>query len=221
MKVGTDGVLLGAWCTVDNGMGRALDIGTGTGLIALMLAQRGEAYGLEIDAVEPDAAALAEATDNIGTSPWSERIKLTGTFVQEFFPSYRYDLIVCNPPYFISSLLPHGESRRMARHDRGLNCAELVAAAARLCKPGGGFAVIIPTEQAGSYITECDFKGLALSRRTDVRTTASAAPKRTLLEFLSGEPATAPRRGELVIQTAPSEYTPQYRELTQEFYLKF
>lgn len=219
MKVGTDGVLLGAWCTVAEGTARALDIGTGTGVIALMLAQRGEGWGMSVDAAEVEAGVAAQARRNFETSPWSDRMRVHNVAVQELAGEAGYELIVSNPPYFDESLLPPDPARMAARHTKLLTHAELAAAAARLLAPEGVLAVVLPYVHAENFIALAGAGGLNLSRRTDVCTTPGAIPKRALLEFRC-TPAGACRET-LVVQVAHETYTDHYRALTKDFYLKF
>lgn len=234
MKVGTDGVLLGAWAPVAPATGRILDIGTGTGLIALMMAQRtAPPRGADDGAVAPterggaritgvDVEDLSDARENAQASPWSTRIDFVRTPVQEFAPGCRYDLIVSNPPFFVDSLLCPDRARTQARHAVSLPFEELRDAVARLLAPGGRFAVVLPVEE-GARFEACCRGVLEGVRRTRVRTTPRKPPRRVLMEFaLAGE---APRgwiEDELLIGTgAHEEYTPEYRALTGDFYLKF
>ncbi|MCD8100992.1 MAG: hypothetical protein LUE26_00240, partial [Alistipes sp.] len=138
-------------------------------------------------------------------------------------PSSPYDLIVCNPPYFTSSLLPPDRGRVLARHDTSLDREELFRCTAALSRPGTLLALIVPAEKATDYIISADLGGFGLIRRTDVRTTPTSPPKRSLLEFRSGpRPAVdTPPAETLVIETSPLNYTEEYRTLTREFYLKF
>ena len=147
MKVGTDGVLIGAWCRLPSS-GRILDIGTGTGLIAVMAAQR--ASGCTVTGIDIDAECVAQARDNAASSPWGGRIGIEQCALQEFFPTHRFDAIVSNPPYFEESLLPPDARRTAARHTRSLTYAELVDGDVRTT-PGSGvrrvmmeFAVSVP-----------------------------------------------------------------------------
>lgn len=223
MKVGTDGVLLGAWCSVQPELRRALDIGTGTGVIALMLAQRGDAYGLEVDAVEIDPDAARQAGENFAASPWTGNLYIYNAPVQEFAKESagKYDLIVSNPPYFIDSLLPPDAGRAAARHTGCLTHTELIAAVSIMLAPGGTASFVLPYEQAAPFISLAAGESLYPVRRTDVQTTPRVAPKRVLLEF-SDRPA-----GEIPVDTLVIEYggkdtfTEEYRNLTGEFYLKF
>lgn len=219
MKVGTDGVLLGAWCTVREGTERALDVGTGTGLIALMLAQRGEGWGMAVDAVEVDAGVAGQAEANVQSSPWSGRVRVINSPVQDFGGS-GYGLVVSNPPYFEESLLPPEPSRMAARHTRLLTHDELAASAARLLAPDGIFAMVLPHAAGEDFIAICREAGLHLHRQTTVRTTPAAEPKRTLMEFGRETVATI-AEDTLVVQTAPERYTAEYMALTRDFYLKF
>lgn len=229
MKVGTDGVLLGAWVGVRPADLRMLDIGTGTGLIALMLAQRTERFGAEAGSGVPgqvritgvDAEEVAQARQNADASPWGARMTFEHTSVQVFRPEERYDLIVSNPPYFVDSLTCPDHGRTLARHAVSLPYGELCEAVVRLLAPGGRFAVILPTDGATQFLEICRGR-LALARRTDVRTTPRHGAKRALMEFTAASAATSVPAGELVVGTGEHEqYTPEYRALTRDFYLKF
>ena len=233
MKVGTDGVLLGAWAAVRPQDRRMLDIGTGTGLIALMLAQRApEAHvtGVDIDDV-------GQARENAAASPWSGRVAFAQCPVQEFETPEPFDLIVSTPPFFVDSLPCPDGGRTAARHAVHLPFGDLRDAVLRLLAPGGRFAVILPTAEAERFLAVCAGR-LALVRRTDVRTTPRRPAKRALMEFVradrpappadcSADPpadcsAAVPEVSELVVGTGEHEcYTPEYRALTRDFYLKF
>jgi len=222
MKVGTDGVLLGAWTSVSAADRTMLDIGTGTGLIALMLAQRScGAHVVGIDVGEVD-----EARANAAASPWSERLSFFRCRVQDFAPRERFDLIVSNPPFFVGSLTCPDRGRTAARHAVLLPFDELRDAVVRLLAPGGRFAVVLPDAEARSFVTLCAPQ-LRLVRRTDVRTTPRRPVRRVLMEFMHDASAlraglAAPECGALVVGTGEHEtYTPEYRALTQDFYLKF
>ncbi len=216
MKVGTDGVLLGAWASVRPTDRRMLDIGTGTGLIALMLAQRApQAQVVGIDVGEVD-----EARANAAASPWSERLEMVCGPVQRYCPEAGFDLIVSNPPFFADSLTSPDAGRTTARHTVRLSFGELRDAALRLLNPGGRLAVVLPAEAAPGFAALCCGK-LSLTRRTEVRTTPRRPARRMLLEF-DTRPQGVPDIGELMIGTGEHEvYTPEYRALTRDFYLKF
>ncbi len=149
MKVGTDAVLLGAWVSVA-GVTRALDVGTGSGVIALILAQRtgGQAY---IDGVEMRVADAQQAQQNVAVSPWPLSVHIHQSRIQDFGTSGLYDLLVCNPPYFSNSQLPPSEARQQVRHAQTLSAADLLQAADRLLQPAGRMAVILPTREGEQW----------------------------------------------------------------------
>ena len=217
MKVGTDGVLLGAWTRLLPTDRRILDIGTGTGLIALMLAQRApEALVTGID-----IAPVAEARRNAAASPWADRIDFVQCAVQRF-EGGPFDLIVSNPPFFTESLHCPDRGRTTARHTVELPFDELHAAVLRLLAPAGRFSLVLPAGAAEPFAALCA-DTLRLTRCTEVRTTPRRAPKRVLLEWQ--RPTSAPPAAErttLTIGTGEAEcYTDEYRLLTRDFYLKF
>lgn len=238
MKVGTDGVLLGAWCRIDPSRDKSiLDIGTGTGLIALQLAQRTRGADTTIHAIEIDPAACIVAGRNFAASDWSERLKLHCGAIQEFTENVggetRYDHIISNPPYFMESLVSPDTSRSLARHTESLGYDDLMKCCFRLLKPGGRVSLIVPagseTERMRAAAAACDF---AVSRRTDVHSTHRSGPKRTLMEFMrcgespDGSPVESsgdnvePDR--LTIENCgPGTFSEEYRILTRDFYLHF
>ena len=219
MKVGTDGVLLGAWARLEPSQRRILDIGTGTGLIALMAAQRTEAWGAEIAGVEIDAGAAEDARDNFEDSEWSARLSVVECPIQEFHPEEKFDHILSNPPYFVASLLSPNESRTTARHTTSLTFEELAAAAARLLSPDGKLSLVLPYDAVGDMTLAAARSGLFLARRADVRTKHTAEPKRSLLEYRFEPRPTL--RTDLTIHIAGGDYSEQYRTLTKDFYLNF
>ncbi len=186
MKVGTDGVLLGAWADVPPEAERVLDIGTGTGLIALMLAQRTAVFPHQVHITGVDVDDVTEARENAAASPWGDRVMFCRCPVQEFRPAERFDVIVSNPPYFVDSLTCPDAGRTTARHAVTLSYEALCEAVVRLLAPGGRFAVILPTAEAERFCAVCRGR-LVLCRRTDVRTTPRRAPKRVLMEFSAAE----------------------------------
>ena len=219
MKVGTDGVLLGAWARLSGTERHVLDVGTGTGLIALMAAQR--APSAQIDAVEIDKAAARQALENTQASPWPERLHVFEMSIQEFVrqASVRYDHIVSNPPFFTKSLKAPDPARSAARHTDTLSFAELAAAAKALLAPEGRFSVVYPTEEATGFEKTAAANGLYCNRRMWIRSTPDGTPKRVLMEF-SRQDASVPD-GELAIELARHQYSDEYRELTKDFYLHF
>lgn len=216
MKVGTDGVLLGAWAETKN-VSSVLDIGTGTGLIALMMAQRSEAY---ITAIEIEESAFSDASLNIQNSPWSERIKVVHTSLQDHLKnnSQIFDCVVCNPPYFKDSLKSKTKSKAIARHNDELPFEVLAEGVSRILNTNGHFSVVLP---AGA---ESDFRFLAAnvrlfpSRITRVKPKPSKPASRVLMEFRFE--ATLKVEDELTIETETHhEYMPEFIELVKDFYL--
>jgi len=213
MKVGTDGVLLGAWADVSRAR-TILDIGTGTGIIALMLAQR-SGGGARIDAIDIDQSAVDEARDNFGSSPWPEAFRASCVSLQEFSGKPEnaalYDLIVSNPPFFVDSLKAPDQRRTTARHTDTLPPVDLIAASLKMLKPDGTLAVIYPAEEAMQFVAAAESSALFLTRMCKVSTAAGKAPKRILMELSRN--ATAPIFEELSLDSE------EYRKLTSEFYL--
>ncbi len=218
MKVGTDGVLLGAWANCEQ-TSTILDIGTGTGLVTLMLAQRSTA---QITAVEIDSDACNDAQENFSLSKWSNRIELQNIAIQTFAASctYQFDLIVCNPPFFSNSLKTPNQSRNRARHDDGLPTCELFACAEKLLSPAGLFTVIIPHDKLESYISEAKKNNLQVQRVMHIKPTPTADYKRALVEFCRN--AETLTETEMIIEDKGRHgYSDQYINLTHNFYLKF
>lgn len=216
MKVGTDGVLLGAWADVER-CERILDVGTGTGLIALMVAQRCEAY---IDAIEIDVAAAKQAAENIDASHWASRMCVKNISFQDYCDTTRlqYDHVVCNPPFFSNSMKATGMSRSIARHSDPLELSELVAGTVKILKTEGKLSVILPsvkelemTKLSGDHL-------LFPSRILRIRPLPGKDFKRVLMEFtLNSEKAS---ESEMSIETsARHHYSEEYLALTSEYYL--
>lgn len=226
MKVGTDGVLLGAWARVVH-CRNILDIGTGTGLVALMAAQRSQADVLGIDL---DVDAVSQATDNVAASPWCHRVRMMEGDVRnvaELLDSISlltpasqpvFDAILCNPPYFENSLKSPDASRTLARHTDTLTFDELARSVARLLSPEGEFSVVIPYERATDMTVSAACNGLFATRQTVVCTVQGAKPKRILMAFTRQGAPHAPET--LCIQDSQRCYTPEYIRLVEDFYLK-
>lgn len=219
MKVGTDGVLLGAWAPLGQPK-HILDIGTGSGLIALMMAQRyPQALVLGIDI---DASSVIQARENVATSPFAERVSIEHTALQELSAApATFDAAICNPPFFEESLLPPDASRAAARHTTSLPFEELVSASARLLSEGGRFCIVLPTTAFDAFRLLCFHEGLFLTARCDVQTSLRKAPKRTLACFTKGKNTEAPSTPttEHLILTENGQRSPAYAELTRDFYL--
>lgn len=216
MKVGTDGVLLGAWANVSAAR-HILDIGTGTGLIALMMAQRNP--DARIIGIDIDEGAVEQARENIANSPWKDRVEAALQNVCTYRPSMSFDVIVSNPPYFVNSLKCPDNQRNTARHTDSLDFESLISSASRLLSSEGTFSVIIPTDGMEAFLTIALRHGLHLSRRTWVHTKPDADPKRVLLAL--GKSAEKDcTENHLVIELSRHVYSAEYTALTREFYLK-
>ncbi|MCD7848911.1 MAG: methyltransferase [Parabacteroides sp.] len=218
MKVGTDGVLLGAWAATE-GCDRILGIGTGTGLIALMLAQRSKAV---IDAIDIDAGACLQAEENAEASPFAGRIRVIHSGLADFASTAacQYDLIVSNPPYFADSLKCPDRQRSTARHTDTLPLDALLHDGRKLLAPGGRLALILPYDRK-EHLMDCIRKeNLFPSREISVIPVPGAQPKRILIELTAEMPASPVSTGELTIEIERHRYTGEYIDLTKDFYLK-
>lgn len=212
MKVGTDGVLLGAWVSLAQAR-RVLDIGTGSGLIALMAAQRCPA---QVTGIDIDSEAIGQANENALASPWKERIRFCQADVRTFYDE-PYDTIVSNPPYFRERVHCPDEQRNAARHTESLTFEHLLDAIGRLMSADGSFSVILPVEAGEHFITSAAERHLYLLRRTYVHTKPSAFPKRVLMTF--SRTIQACDTSHLTIEESPRVYTPEYVSLVGDFYL--
>lgn len=218
MKVGTDGVLLGAWCNCSQSR-RVLDIGAGTGLLALMVAQRSEA---RITAVEIEPNACLDAMENFGNSPWPKRIELYNLPIQEYAEdcAEQFDLIVSNPPFFSNSLKAPEAGRSLARHTDSLSSEDLMHCASKLLADNGILSVIIPCDNLDDYVEKAEKHNLKVVRKTYVRPNDELACNRVLVEF--GYQAEIVSEETIVIEQGGRHcYSPEYIALTRDFYLKF
>ena len=219
MKVGTDSCLLGSWVNVEN-CRRILDIGTGTGVLALMCAQKLERFSsvFEIDAVDIEQNAVEQAKENVLASPWSGHIRVFCMDILNYESIEKYDLIVCNPPFFEDSLKSFGEQRTLARHNITLNFFGLIKKVSDLISLEGIFCVVLPINVSEHFIHMALEKQLYLNHRTDVYTIDKKPPKRALLSF-SKRINSNPRIDRLIIQS-DGEYTHDYKELLKDFDLR-
>lgn len=218
MKVGTDGVLLGAWANAGHAA-RILDVGTGTGLLALMMAQRSDAT---ITALEVDQDAFRQAKENIEQSGWNSRIRVLHQSFQAYCAKTGslFDLVVSNPPYFHQSLKSSGRQRNRARHTHSLPYRDLLAGARCLLTRKGLLSLIFPAATAKDFIALAESSGLYLVRRTTVYPHTRKNAHRMLMEF--GLTPTTPSEDTLTIEEdRRHHFTDQYKSLTKDFYLHF
>lgn len=215
MKVGTDGVLLGAWFPMNEGC-TVLDIGTGTGLVAIMAAQRGAGRVTAVD-IDPDAAGQACA--NAANSPWAERIDVVCSDIALFNAGFRYDRIVCNPPYFRDSLRSPDSGRNTARHNDSLSFETLSACASRLLADDGRLSLVLPRDAVETFSKCAAAQGLDMCHRTDVVTAPGKTPKRSLVEF--GLNCSGLKTDMVSICGSDGMETSEYVNLVKDFYLKY
>ena len=214
MKVGTDGLLLGAWA---QGGKHVLDIGTGTGLIALMMAQRfPEAH---VDAIDIDADAASQAEDNARRSPFADRVAVRCVSLQEYVAEREYESIVCNPPFFTQSLQSPDSKRTLARHSVALPFDDLFRHARRLMSDDGVLSIVVPSDALSQIETAAVMNNLFLVRRCFVRTTRKKPARRLLLSFSQKPSPFHDEEG--VIQEAVNEPSEWYRNITCDFLLKY
>lgn len=215
MKVGTDGVLLGAWVDVQN-VHTVLDIGTGSGLVALMLAQRC-AKDTRIIGVEIDPEAAAQAKENVERSPWPQQIDIVQADFRHHTFDSSFDLIVSNPPYFHEALACPNAQRRLARHTDTLTYDELLVGATALLSPRGRLCLILPSEASALVEQKAQTQGLHTLHRTHILTKPGEAPKRTILSFsLEFAPT---QESILPIRNTQNEHSSLYIDLTKSYYL--
>lgn len=215
MKVGTDGVLLGSWAKAVN-VQRVLDIGTGTGLIALMLAQRFQ--NAQVMAIELDNNASKQAAENFQNAPWSKQLSVEQVSLQNFHHSSPFDLIVSNPPYFENNLKTNSKQRRQARHTDTLSFKTLIECSAKLLSKKGSLAIIIPSASKEKMEQIALNHHLHLNRLCWVKGTEKTAIKRAIMQFSFQENNL--EESTLVVEQERHVYTPEYTQLCKDFYLK-
>lgn len=217
MKVGTDGTLLGAWANAPKRPCRILDIGTGTGLLALMMAQRyPEASVVGID-IDKDAAMQAQ--ENVDVSPFSDRITIIHGDATKIEDKEEFDAIVCNPPYFVDSLICPKDQRTLARHTVSLTYEQLMGTAYKLLKNDGVFSIVVPTENNDAIESAAAFAGFLISRICMIKTTPNKLPKRQLIELRKTRTEDLDFK-EVILEEVHNQRSEWYYELTKEFYLK-
>ena len=221
MKVGTDGVLLGAWSKIDNNPFNILDIGSGTGVISLMLAQRSSAQ--EIDAIEIDANAHEQCVENFEASLWNDRLfcyhaEFTEFVAEMYEEEITYDVIVSNPPFYSEDVSSRNTQRDLARQNTSLPFEDLIEGASLLLSEKGIFNIIIPFKEEGNIISIAEKFNLFPFEIIHVKGTPYADVKRSLIAFSFQKKEIKTK--ELVIETSRHQYTKEYINLTQDFYLK-
>ena len=215
-KVGTDGVLLGA-CADVSGAGKILDIGTGTGLIALMIAQRCNA---QITAIEPDHESFTECCENINRSPWKDRVTAIESTLQDFRSDVKYDLIVTNPPYFSGSLVSTDPRKSSARHDITLSSSDILRSLNELLSEDGHLQLILPYAEGNIFIAEAAEHGYYCQDILKIRPLPTSEIRRLILRF--GRKRIRPAEKFLTIEYGRrQEFSEEYKRLTGDFYLKF
>lgn len=228
MKIGTDGVLLGAWCPIDNNPFSVLDIGAGTGILSLMLAQRSSAehsslqgeLAQQIDAIEIDEEAFEQCVENFEASPWGDRLFCFHAGLDEFMeePEDLYDIIISNPPFYTEDYKTESEQRDLARFADALPFEDLIEGADLLLSENGIFAVIIPFKEEAKFIALANHFELYPFKITRVKGTPTTEIKRSLIAFSRVKKDIS--NDELIIETARHQYTEEYITLTKDFYLK-
>lgn len=218
-KVGTDAVLIGAWAQVEHAKS-ILDVGTGTGIIALMMAQKS---GAVIDAIDIEQSSYRQACENVKHSAWRERIHVHHVSFQDYVKTCgkKFDIIITNPPYFVDSFKAPDEERSHARHNDTLPFTNLVEGVKTLLQPNGKFYIILPTKEAGDFKTLAEKKGLHLLKRMRVKTKqANDTEKRHMMKF-SFNAGTLQDQTMSIEKDVHHDYTDEYKLLTSDFYLYF
>ena len=218
MKIGTDGILIGAWVNVSKKF-RALDIGSGTGIISIMLCQRN--LNLELDSVELSPSAIKDAKINIENCNWSNRIKLFHQDLKDFHPDSNYDLIVSNPPYFKKSLQPSNSERSKARHQNDLKLEDIIKFSNQNLTKDGTLNIILPFEQKKEAKEFAKKHGLNSIRECAVYPKPEKAPHRILIEFSRNENKQIIKESLVIEKAGRHNYSEDYKKLTREFYTIF
>ena len=215
-KVGTDGVLLGSWVNIKQHDKFLLDIGTGCGLIALMLAQRSK-EDVRIDAIEIEERNAGQARENIAGSPWAQKVTVIQQSIESYSTTRQYDHIVSNPPYFSKSLLPPDQHRTRARHTQSLTFENLLASAKNLLSPEGRFSVVLPFVESKRFTDLAAALQLFPARRTTFQSRQHKPIERVLIEF-SGELARTDETS-VILYAEDGKWSDEYIGLTKEFYM--
>lgn len=216
MKVSTDACIQGAWTPLPEGAGRLLDIGAGTGLLSLMMAQRFP--GLQIDAVELDKAAAAQAADNIAASPWGHRIRLLQGDVRNMTPEYRYDMAICNPPFFTDHLTGPDARRNQARHAHTLDVQSLETTLRHVLTETGTVSLLLPVTEWERRAAYFRTQGWWLQHSLHIQSKEGKAPERVV--SIWGQLPATPQEELLTVYEGQHRYTPEATALLKDFYLK-
>ncbi len=221
MKVGTDAVLLGAWTNIENYPNTILDIGSGTGILSLMLAQRCDA--MTIDAVEIEPNAFEQCVENFEKSDWGDRLYCYNVSFEEFAEEMSedeetYDLIISNPPFYTDDFKSEDENRNIARFESSLSFENLLDGVAKLLSENGVFSVIVPKKEENHFINLAKTKQLFLQRICEIQGNSNSEVKRVLMEF--SRTSCEIKKEHLIIEHSRHNYTEDYINLTKDFYLK-
>jgi len=218
MKIGTDAILLGSWVDISN-CDSILDIGTGCGIIALMLAQRSKA---KIEAIDIDRDSIEEASANFKNSPWPSRLNACQSSLQNYNKKSlsTYDLIVSNPPFFQNSLLPRKKNYQLAKHNIGLSFSEILNLSVKMLNPNGRFAIILPDASKNQFISLAETMKLYLHDQLITRPASTKSTKRLILVFKLFKTDSI-NSSSLTLRNEDGSYTDEYKELTGIFHPKF
>jgi tRNA1Val (adenine37-N6)-methyltransferase len=215
-KVSTDSCIQGAWTPLYPSIAHALDIGTGTGLLALMLAAREPS--LQIIALEIDEKTAAQASSNVLKAPYAARVQVSHGDVKSFQFERQFDLIICNPPFFSKSLLSSDPKKNAAHHDVTLSYRDIIESWDSWLLPDGFASILLPSEQFELFTTQAAAGGYTPIERLLVQHTASKPVKRIVGIFKRGQPL-PPQDQRLEIKLSNNEYSPEFIRLMQPFYL--
>ena len=218
MKIGTDGILIGAWVNVSEKF-KAIDIGSGTGIISIMLCQRN--INLELDSIEISPNAIIDAKINIKSCNWSNRIKLFHRDLKDFHPHSNYDLIVSNPPFFKESLEPSNSERSKARHQNDLKLEDILKFSKQNLSKDGSLNIILPFEQKKEAKEFAKKYGLKSIRECTVYPKPNKAPHRILIEFSKTKNKQVMKESLVIEENGRHNYSEDYKKLTREFYTIF
>lgn len=218
MKVGTDGVLLGAWTSVAHNPYTILDIGAGTGILSLMMAQRSNAQ--QIEAIEIDDDAFEQCAENFENSPWNDRLFCFHASLLEYIEAVdeKFDLIICNPPFYSEDYKTKDKSRDLARFSDAMPMEHIIFAVIHFLSKKGKFSIVLPFKEEEKYIEEASLIDLFPNRILRIKGNPTSAVKRSLIEFSFRESTT--KINELIIETERHQYTQDYINLSKDFYLK-